>query len=282
MTVDDWLAAGTLPRAERLILLAHATGLSRERLIAGSRDLLPDAAAARATSLAARRAAGEPIAYLVGSRDFYGRAFAVDARVLIPRPETELLVDLALEAIDALPDRRARVLDLGTGSGAIAVTIACERPTCDVAATDASADALAVARDNAARLAATIRGSTGDWFAALSPAEAPFDVICANPPYVAADDDHLDRGDLRFEPRGALTDGADGLDALRTIAAGAPGWLVPGGTVAVEHGFDQGAAVRALFVAAGLENAASRRDIAGIERVTSARRPAGGAAPRRL
>ncbi|HEY0293616.1 MAG TPA: peptide chain release factor N(5)-glutamine methyltransferase [Hansschlegelia sp.] len=279
MEVDRWLATCGLPRNEALILLAHATGLRREQLIAGSRDPLDDAAATMATSLAGRRRNGEPIAYLVGHRDFYGRAFAVDRRVLIPRPETELLVDLALEAMP----RNGRMLDLGTGSGAIAITMALERPGIDVVATDRSADALAVARGNAARLGAAVRFAAGDWYTALTPADSPFDAICANPPYVAAGDRHLDEGDLRFEPSLALTDGADGLAALRIIVAGAATWLAPGGIAIVEHGHDQAAAVRALFVAASLENVASRRDIAGIERIsfgTSSR--VGGASSSRL
>ncbi len=198
-TVGGALAASGLPRAEALLLLAHVGGRTRERLIAGDRDALPDAVAAAFRTIVARRTAGEPIAYLVGRREFYGRPFAVDARVLIPRPETELVVDLALTAIDESAGDAVRALDLGTGSGAIAITLALERPSLDVVATDASADALDVATANAARLGARVAFAHGDWFDAL-PGAAPFDVIVSNPPYVAAGDAHLDAGDLRFEP----------------------------------------------------------------------------------
>lgn len=269
-TVGGALAASGLPRAEALLLLAHVGGRTRERLIAGDRDALPDAVAAAFRTIVARRTAGEPIAYLVGRREFHGRPFAVDARVLIPRPETELVVDLALTAIDESAGDAVRALDLGTGSGAIAITLALERPSLDVVATDASADALDVATANAARLGARVAFAHGDWFDAL-PGAAPFDVIVSNPPYVAAGDAHLDAGDLRFEPGLALTDGGDGLAHLRRIVAGAPARLRGGGALVVEHGHDQGAIVRALFASAGFVDVATHDDLARIGRATSGR-----------
>jgi release factor glutamine methyltransferase len=292
MRIDALLAASGLPRSEALRLLAHATGRSRERLIADSHEMLPSVLAEAFAALARRRAAGEPLAYLVGEREFFGRSFVVDATVLIPRHETELLVERALAAIDSVAvdpaaidppaigstavdatsdRRRLRVLDLGTGSGIVAITLALERPDIEVVATDASDEALRIASHNAARLGASIVCVSGDWFGALAVGMDRFDVVVANPPYIAADDRHLDEGDLRFEPIAALTDGADGLQALRQIVADAPSWLARGGVLAVEHGHDQATAVRTLFDAAGFADVACARDLAGIERVTSGR-----------
>ena len=269
MVVDRLLAASGLPRSEALLLLSHVTGWRRERLIAASRDPLADEVVVSFRALAERRVAGEPIAYLVGQREFFGRTFHVDADVLIPRPETESLVDVALRWIDA--HAAARVLDLGTGSGAIAVTLALERAGLDVVATDVSTAAIAVARRNAARLDATVRFATGSWYDALA-ADARFDVIVSNPPYIAAGDRHLVEGDLRFEPIVALTDQGDGFQALRRIVGGASSRLAIDGLLAVEHGHDQAGAVRASFVAAGFVDVTSQRDLAGIERVTFGRR----------
>jgi release factor glutamine methyltransferase len=265
MTVDEALAASGLPRAEALLLLAHASGWSRERLIAASREPLPSTTGVAFVELARRRVAGEPIAYLVGSREFYGRRFRVDRRVLIPRPETELLVDHALQWIGAR--RASRVLDLGCGSGIVAITIALELPALDVVATDRSVDALTVAADNATHLGAVVRFAAGDWYDAV-PGEAAFDLIVSNPPYVAADDPHLADGDLRFEPSIALTDRADGTTDLRRIVAGARGRLAAGGALIVEHGHRQATAVRMLLADAGFEGIGSRRDLSGIERIS--------------
>ena len=265
MPIAEALARCPLPRAEALMLLAHASGWTRERLIAGSSDALPPSVAADFRSLVDRRVAGEPIAYLVGSREFYGRRFNTDPRALIPRPETELLVDHALQSIDE--QRCERVLDLGCGSGAIAGTIALERPGVTVVATDLSADALVLAEANAARLGARVRFVAGDWYGAIGDDER-FDLIVSNPPYVAADDPHLAAGDLRFEPSMALTDGGDGAGALGRIVAGAPAHLVAGGALIVEHGHEQAAVVRALLDEAGFEQVGSRRDLAGIERIS--------------
>jgi release factor glutamine methyltransferase len=211
-----------------------------------------------------RRAAGEPIAYLTGACEFYGLEFRVTPAVLIPRPETELLVDLALERLPAAG--RARVLDLGTGSGCIAVTLAHLRPQLEVWAADVSPAALEVARDNARRLLAPVRFRRSDWLAGQ--AGERFDLILANPPYVAAHDPHLSQGDLRFEPACALVAGEDGLDDIRRIVAAAPAHLAPGGWLLFEHGYDQARRCRALLAAAGFARVASWRDLAGIERVS--------------
>ncbi len=272
---DRLIADCGLPRLEARALLEHASGRPREWLIAHGDEIAPPDAAERFRDLArSRRDAGEPLAYLLGKREFHGRDFEVDAAVLIPRPETEALVDLAI----ACGPPRARVLDLGTGSGCIAITLACVRPDWSVVATDRSGDALAVARRNARRLCPQALAEKrlelreGDWWQAVAPGER-FDLIVSNPPYVAADDAHLARGDLRFEPQSALVSGDDGLEAMRTICAGAAARLEPGGRLLVEHGFDQGAAVAALFVAAGLAEVRTVADSAGLDRITGGTMP---------
>lgn len=252
---------------ENRILLCEATGLTRVQLITqGDRALTPDEAS-RLDDLVARRLRGEPIAYIVGKREFFGLDFQVGPAVLIPRPDTELIVELALER---LPHGPARLLDMGTGSGAIAVAVAHTRPDADVTALDVSPDALAIAQANAAANGARVRFLHSSWFDALAAAEV-FDVITSNPPYIAAGDDHLVQGDLRFEPVGALTDHADGLSALRIIIDGSPRHLVPGGWLLLEHGYDQAAAVRALLLQSGFADVQSWRDLAGIERVSGGR-----------
>jgi release factor glutamine methyltransferase len=267
VTVGEALAAARarIGAVDARVLLCHVTGRNAARLVAGDRDALEAHQLRGYEALVARRAAGEPVAYLTGSREFFARRFAVSPAVLIPRPETELLVELALERIPA--GRPCRVLDLGTGSGCIAVSLACERPQASVTATDVSTDALAVARANAAALGArNLEFAAGAWFAAA--ADRRFDVIVSNPPYVAADDPHLEAGDLRFEPRGALVGGADGLEPLRVIVRQAPDYLACGGWLLLEHGRDQGAAVRALLREAGLGGVFTRRDLAGNDRVS--------------
>jgi release factor glutamine methyltransferase len=252
---------------ENRILLCHATGLSRVQLITqGDRALTPDEAQ-RLGALVARRLGGEPIAYIVGRREFFGLDFQVGPAVLSPRPDTELIVELALER---LPPGPSRLLDMGTGSGAIAVAVAHTRPDAGVTALDVSPDALAVAQANAAANGARVRFLLSSWFDALA-ADSTFDVVASNPPYIAAGDDHLAQGDLRFEPVGALTDHADGLSALRIIIEGSPRHLVPGGWLLLEHGYDQAAAVRALLLDAGFTDVQSWRDLGGIERVSGGR-----------
>ncbi|PMS34753.1 [protein release factor]-glutamine N5-methyltransferase [Trinickia symbiotica] len=275
-TATDLLRASPLAALEARILLAHALGWRRTELITRGDEPLDEAQVAVYRSLEARRAAGEPIAQIVGAREFYGLEFEVTPHVLIPRPETELLVETALAAI--APLTRPRVLDLGTGSGAIAIAIASARPDARVWALDRSPEALAVATRNAVRLVGERRPGgaiellQSDWYAALDPALS-FDVIVSNPPYIASGDPHLGVGDLRFEPRGALTDEADGLSAIRAIVVGAGAFMAPGGQLWLEHGYDQAAAVRALIAAQGFADVRSLGDLAGIERAS------GGIAP---
>lgn len=251
-------------------LMAHVLGRERGWLYTHGDAVVPEAAAERLEALVRRRLAGEPVAYLVGHRGFWRLDLAVGPATLVPRPETELLVELALERLPV--DRDARVADLGTGSGAIALALALERPRARVLATDASAAALALARRNADALgsgAARVEFRQGDWWAPL--AGETFDLIASNPPYIAEDDPHLARGDLRFEPRAALAAGPEGLDAIRAIVQGAPAHLRPGGWLLLEHGRDQGAAVRALMLQAGLDEVATARDLEGRERVSRGR-----------
>lgn len=246
--------------AQMLLLLALGRDLNhRAWLLAHDTDPLPMDAAARYTELVRRRLAGEPVAYLAGEKAFFGLHLQVDARVLVPRPDTETLVQWTL---DALPPTGARLLDLGTGSGAVALAVKSQRPDVAVTATDASTGALAVARANAERLGLAVDFFNGSWLQAV-PGQR-FDVIASNPPYIAEDDPHL--AALTHEPIGALTAGPDGLDDIRTIVAQAPGALHPGGWLLLEHGHDQAAAVRALLRQQGFEQVGSRTDLAGIER----------------
>lgn len=264
-TVGQLLEQSPLPRLEARLLLMHATGLSRARLMAFP-ETVPDAQQVQQfLQLQQRRVDGEPVAYLLGEREFYGRPFRVSPAVLIPRPETEMLVDLALHHLRGVV--QPRVLDLGTGSGAIAVSVALELPAAEVWAVDISAEALAVARHNAAALGARVQLLPSDWYAALDPG-LHFDLILSNPPYIEADDVHLQQGDLRFEPATALTDFADGLSCLRHIYQGAVTRLRPGGRVYAEHGYNQGEACRELCRQAGLQAVETLPDLAGLDRVT--------------
>jgi release factor glutamine methyltransferase len=255
-----------LDALENRILLCHALNLTRVGLITNSERVVNEDEAARLAALVERRQGGEPIAYIVGQREFFGLPFQVSPAVLIPRPDTELIVELVLERLAP----QARLLDMGTGSGAIAVAVAHTRPDALVSALDVSDEALAVARMNAAANGAQVRFLRSDWFTALG--DEVFDLIASNPPYIASSDEHLVQGDLRFEPSGALTDFADGLSALRTIVNGAPAHLVAGGWLLLEHGYDQAAAVRALLTDAGHTEVQSWRDLGGIERVSGGRR----------
>jgi release factor glutamine methyltransferase len=261
----------TIERIDAQILMAHALGVDRAWLLANPMRILTETEDARVDMLVAQRALGQPVAYLVGRREFYGRDFAVGPEVLIPRPETETLVETALEC---LPRPRGNgypwsILDLGTGSGAIAVTLACERPDVRIVATDASAEALDVARRNAQAhgCAERIEFAHGSWYEAVPGRR--FDLVVANPPYVASGDAHLADGDLRFEPGGALTDGSpDGLDSIRAIVAGAREHIAEEGMLLFEHGYDQGDAVARLLAAAGFASTVSVKDLAGIPRVS--------------
>ncbi|WP_306392291.1 peptide chain release factor N(5)-glutamine methyltransferase [Telluria beijingensis] len=255
-----------LDALENRILLCHALRLPRVALITQSERVLNADEAAHLNALVRRRLDGEPIAYIVGEREFFGLPFKVNPAVLIPRPDTELIVELALER--AAPGQR--LLDMGTGSGAIAVAIAFTRPSLEVTALDVSDDALAVARANAAANGAHVRFMRSDWYAALG--DERFHLIASNPPYIVAGDRHLAEGDLRFEPVDALTDHADGLSDLRAIVDGAGRHLEPGGWLLLEHGYDQAEAVRAMLKAGGFGEVQSWRDLAGIERVSGGRR----------
>jgi release factor glutamine methyltransferase len=274
-TVATLLREPGLPPTESRILLSHVLGWTRTQLITRDREPLAPETVAAYRSLRARRMAGEPIAYLTGTREFFGLTLKVSPSVLIPRPETELLVELALARLEGR--RTPRVLDLGTGSGAIALAIAHARPDAEVTALDRSAEALDVARENARQLGleARVRFLESDWYGALpaaTTATAAFDIIVSNPPYIVSGDEHLSQGDLRFEPVDALTDHADGLAALRVIVAGAPSRLLPDSWLLCEHGYHQAADVRALCTAAGFVDVMSERDLAGIERTTGGRR----------
>jgi len=266
VTVGEALRGVGIDAREARLLLAAAAQLPEARVAAHPELILEDVVYARFADWVARRRAGEPVAYLTGWREFYGLRLAVTPAVLIPRHESELLVERALVA---LPEHAApRVLDLGTGSGALALAIKHARRDAQVIAVEASAAALEVARGNAARLGLQIDWRRGAWFAAV-PGER-FDVIVCNPPYVAQGDPHLLQGDLRFEPRDALVGGADGLDAIRGIATGVHEHLRPGGWVFLEHGFDQAGGVRQYLNAAGLVAVETWSDLAGHPRVSGA------------
>lgn len=264
---DRFAAVSDSPALDAALLVAEALGLPRAALDSDPDRRLEPAQATRLESLAARRAAGEPVAYLTGRREFWSLELEVTPAVLVPRPETELLVEWCLEAIAGRT--HPAILDLGTGSGAIAVAIAGMRNDAQVTAIDASADALAVAARNARRHGlANLRFLRGDWFAPVGGAR--FDAIVANPPYVAPDDPAL--AALAHEPRAALVAGDGGLADLAAICVEAPSHLAPGGCLIVEHGAGQGAAVRGLMAGAGLAAAATRRDLAGRERATRGNR----------
>lgn len=254
-------------KREAQVLLGHSLGVTRAWLTAHRDDSADSGIATRFRMLLKQRTVGQPVAYLTGRREFYGREFRVTPDVLIPRPDTETLVEAALGKL-ALKSR-AEVLDLGTGSGCIAVTLSLERPLARVAAVDISQSALRVARENAEALGARIEFLQGAWFAALG--ERQFDLILSNPPYIAADDPHLQRGDLRFEPAMAFAAGKDGLDEIRRIVRAAPGYLKPGGWLLFEHGHDQAEACRDLLHSAGFGKLVSLADLAGIPRVAGGR-----------
>jgi len=262
LTVGQALRVEGVDARDARLLLAAATGFSAAAVLAHHEREIPAEAERRFLQFVERRRAGEPVAYILGRKEFYDLDLAVDPAVLIPRPETELLVDLALAG------RPSSVLDLGTGSGAVALAIKKQRPSARVVAVEASAAALVVAQRNAAKYNLQVDFRHGRWFEPL--ADERFDLIVANPPYVAAGDPHL--ADLRFEPAGALVSGSDGLDAIREIARGAPGHLSSPGWLYVEHGIGQDAAVRDLLRAAGLEGVLTWPDLAGIPRVTGGKR----------
>ena len=270
------LSSTTLPQNEAKILLAFVLEkhyqLPRSALLSRDEMGLSPAALVQWKGIEARRLAGEPIAYLVGKRGFHDIELYVAPGVLIPRPETEILVEIALREIQTL-NRPANILDLGTGSGAIALAIAHSAPQTIVTATDQSLEALAIAKMNAEQLGFSdrVQFAQGSWYEALKEA-IPFDVILSNPPYIAAGDSHLSEGDLRFEPASALTDGASGLSCLEAIILQVHPYLKPGGLVAVEHGFDQSDTVVNLMKAAQLQEIQVHKDLAGHCRAVSGRK----------
>jgi len=267
-TLGALLKRPPIDAVDARMLVCHGLGLTRVQLITQSERVLGEQEAARLSQLFQRRIAGEPIAYITGEREFFGLALHTTPDVLIPRPETELLVELALER---LPEK-GRVLDLGTGTGAIAIAIAHSRPDAAVSAVDVSEAALEVARRNAQRHGCTVRFMQSNWYGALQDG-VRHDLIVSNPPYIVARDPHLSQGDLRFEPVDALTDHADGLSALRIIVQHAPSHLLEGGWLLMEHGYDQAQAVRGLLAERGFAAVQSWQDLAGIERVSGGRFP---------
>lgn len=260
-----------LPRVDAQMLLLHLMqqpAHARAWLITHDTDILSAEQQARWSQLCTQRLQGAPVAYLTGHKEFYGLELAVDARVLDPRPDTETLVDWALELI---PDHNScRVVDLGTGSGAIALALQSQRPSAQVVAVDASADALAVAQANAQHLGLPVQFAHGSWLEPLN-GQAPVDLIVSNPPYIRADDPHL--AALTHEPLSALASGADGLEDIRSIIAQAPAQLKAGGWLIFEHGWDQAHEVAVLMQAAGFEQVQHRHDLAGIARCTGGRWP---------
>jgi release factor glutamine methyltransferase len=268
-TINSLLKASDLPAIEAQMLLEHATGWGRTALISYPEREVAAQQALAAQSLFARRRFGEPVAYLTGSREFYGLMFEVSPAVLIPRPETELLVDLTLARLKKNP--AASVLDLGTGSGAVAVTIAKLCDTAQVTGVEQSQAALSIARKNAETIIQKefnnqLQLILGDWYQPVG--RAKFDIIVSNPPYIAEADAHVSQGDLRHEPIQALTAGSDGLDAIRKIIDGAPAHLHRGGWLLIEHGYDQEQACAALLKQAGFNPIFCEKDLAGIPRVS--------------
>jgi len=270
------LLATDSPRLDAELLLAGSLGKNRSYLYAWPEEIPSVETLARFHDLLARRAAGEPVAYLLGQREFWSLPLTVTPATLIPRPETETLVALALQRVPA--DAEANIADLGTGSGAIALAIARERPRCRVIATDISQAALAVAAANAEHLGlSNVQCVAGDWCTALP--DIPFDLIVSNPPYIAEGDSHLTRGDVRFEPRHALASGPQGMDALQQIACCAMNRLRPHGWLLLEHGYDQAQAVTRLLHTSGYERVQDYPDDAGQGRVIAGRRPVPGGNP---
>jgi release factor glutamine methyltransferase len=260
-------AALGVARLDAQLLLLHVLGrpaADRGWLIAHDDDMLAVSQVQQYDAACRRRADGEPLAYLTGEKEFFGLSLAVDARVLVPRPDTETVVDWALDVLREV--KSPRVIDLGTGSGAIALALQSARPDAKVEAVDRSADALAVASGNARRLGLPVVFRAADWLQGAG----LYDLVISNPPYVAAADPHLQS--LRHEPLSALASGADGLDDLRAIVAAAPAHLRPGGWLLLEHGYDQAEAVRGLLAGAGFGQVASRDDLAGIARCSGGRR----------
>lgn len=269
-TIAEYLSSSPLLRLESRLLLQHVTGYSHAQLITHDDELLDEVDYAWLHELTKRRIQGEPMAYLLGHREFYGRMFRVSPAVLIPRPETELLLEAALSYVP--PD--GSLWDLGTGSGAVAISAKLERADIRVFASDVCGDALTIAQDNAQTLGAQVTWAQGSWFeAANSSLWHDFDVLVSNPPYIEQNDPHLIQGDLRFEPSHALTDFADGLKHIRTLAHNGAAFLHSGGVLLLEHGFNQGSAVRNILKNTGWKQVQTLRDLAGLERVSLGFKP---------
>ncbi|AVY98753.1 peptide chain release factor N(5)-glutamine methyltransferase [Lelliottia sp. WB101] len=276
MDFQAWLRAAASelsnsesPRRDAEILLEHVTGKARTYLLAFGETLLTPEQEAQLAALLARRKTGEPVAHLTGEREFWSLPLYVSAATLIPRPDTECLVE---QALARLPDGPCRILDLGTGTGAIALALASERPDCQVTAVDVMPDAVALAQRNLARLGfSNVQINQSSWFSAL--AQHAFEMIVSNPPYIDEHDPHLSQGDVRFEPLTALVAANDGLADIEHIITTAREYLVPGGWLLLEHGWTQGAAVRALFSAAGYASVETCRDYGGNERLTLGKKP---------
>jgi release factor glutamine methyltransferase len=266
--LDEWFARERLPRLDAQVLAMSALGLTRTELITRGDMPLDEAALASLNALARRAEFGEPIAYITGRKEFYSLELEVSRATLIPRPDTEILVDRALDILRGLP--HARVLDLGSGTGAIALAIAAHAPQAQVTAAELSSEACALIERNAAAHGLNVQVLQSDWFSALDE-DAQFDVILSNPPYVREDDPHL--AALRFEPKSALTSGPDGLRDIRIIIEAAPAHLLPGASLWLEHGYDQVAAVRGLLENAGFSEAESLRDLGGNWRCSGGRMP---------
>ena len=266
-TIEGLLRESGLPRGEAELLLGSALRCERVHLIAHAEAEVDPAGSRCAQAWFARRRSGEPVSYITGRREFFGLALDVNPHVLIPRPETELLVELALERLPI--GAPARVLDLGTGSGAIALALAVQRPGLRIVATDMSEEALAVARRNAREQGVEIDFVRSDWFVSIE--REPFDLIASNPPYVASGDPHLEQGDLPFEPRLALVGGADGLDCIRVIAERAREWLLPGGWLLLEHGYHQMEPCIEIFRGLGYAGVEDFEDLARVPRVCAGR-----------
>ena len=266
MNINQVLNQCALPLLEARMLMQCVMGYSRVQLLSHDTEVLNDAQQEHWQTLVTRRLNGEPMAYILGEREFYGRMFAINPHVLIPRPDTETLIEAVLADFGT---ETISLLDLGTGSGAIALTLAAERPNWQVCATEVSAEALAVARQNSQRLKTSVRFFEGDWWSALPLDEhLKFHVVVSNPPYIEANDAHLSEGDVRFEPLGALTDGADGLQHYRRMLHDVARYLHPNGAVYFEHGYNQGASVRGLLSEAGLIQVRTIQDLSGNDRVS--------------
>lgn len=269
MTIDSWISQSALPRLEARMLLQFVLGLSRAQLITKGQNAISDEMLMSLNQLAKQRLAGHPMAYLLGEREFYGRVFLVNEHVLIPRPETEILVDTVLNKVNE--HQFNSIWDLGTGSGIIACTLALENQALDIHASDVSQNALIVAQKNAADLGANVKFHFGSWYDVSPVVHEKMDILVSNPPYIEATDQHLSQGDLRFEPQGALTDYSDGLSAIRHLINFAPSYLKESGYLLMEHGYDQGLMVREYFKQQNCwQNIETIQDYANLDRITLA------------